>query len=326
MKKVFVTDKWFPDHDKLEARIKALGGEIVYASGTDEESLIREGSDAVCVINTFTKLPLGFLKRLKNCRTIIRTGIGLDTVDLSAASEAGICVSNIPDYCLEEVADHTVALALAVMRKIILKNHETHTGKWESTDLGYVPRLRESTLGLLGFGGIAKNVARRFSGFGISIVAYDPYLPEFEFKKYGVMGVEAIEDVYRVSDIISLHMPLTDDSYHLVNKDAIAKMKDHVFIINTARGGLIDQDALYNGLVSKKIAGAGLDVMESEPIEADNALLQLENVIITPHIGYYSSRSLFDLYEKVVDEVERTLKGNPNRVVANRSMLGTPDK
>lgn len=322
MKKVFVTDLWFPLFDEMERRVKALGGELVFASAEDDDTLIREGSDALCVFNSAAKLRPAFIHSLKNCRTIVRTGIGIDTIDLPSANEMGIRIANVPDYCQSEVADHAITLALAVMRKIPRMNRETRAGVWKNDDFGYVPRMSESTVGLLGFGSIARDVARRFQGFGISIVAYDPYLPDSAFQAMGVKRAATLEDVYHTANIISLHMPLTDETYHLIDEKAIAEMKQDVFLVNTARGKLIDQDALCAGLASGKIAGAGLDVIEVEPVTTDNPLFQFENVIITPHAGYYSSVSMPELCEKLMDEVERTLRGDENRMIANRKALG----
>lgn len=321
-KKVFVTDRWFDDYQELVDRAAALGGEVVFASAKDEDTLIREGSDAVCIVNTSAQCTTRFIQSLTNCRTIVRTGIGFDTVDVAAATEKGISVCNVPDYCRAEVANHTVTLALAVIRKLRILNEEVRSGKWVNSDLGHVPRLGNSVFGLLGFGGIAQQVAKRLSAFGVHIMAYDPYLPQSVFEDYGVERATVPEDIYRKADAILLHMPLTDETRHMINRETIAMMKDQVFIINTARGPLIDETALIEGLESGKICGAGLDVVETEPLPVESPLNRFHNVIVTPHAGYYSTASLPDLYDKVIDEVERGLKGSCNRMIVNRKALG----
>lgn len=321
MKKVFVTDPWFPERERLEQQVGALGGEVVYSSAPDTETLIREGSDAYCILNSAAKLRPEYIKKLTNCHSIVRTGIGLDTVDIPAASEMGICVCNVPDYCQSEVADHAATLALAIMRRIPRMNAETHAGKWVNTEFGFVPRSTQTTVGLLGFGSIAKNVARRFQGFDMTVMAYDPYLPDEAFAERNVIRAGTVDEIYEKADIVSLHMPLNDETRGMINDEAFAKMKDNVFLVNTARGGLVDQAALCRALASGKVAGAGLDVVEKEPIHLDDPLLSYENVIITPHAAYYSSVATPELCDKIIDEIERTLRGEPNRVVANRKLL-----
>lgn len=321
-KKVFVTDAWFPDYDELVKRVKNAGGTVVFASAKDEDTLIKEGSDAVCIVNTSAKCSAKFINALTNCKMIVRTGIGVDTIDVDAATSKNISVCNVPDYCLGEVANHAVTLALTVIRKIGLLNKEVSEGKWNNSELGNVPRLSNSTFGLLGFGGISKNVAERMKSFGVKVVAYDPFLPDEVFSELGVVRAMTLEDVYRQADAISIHMPLTKETKHVIDKEAIDKMKDGVFIINTARGALINEADLIEALKSGKVGGAGLDVVEQEPLPTDNKLNDFDNVVITPHAGYYSVSALPDLYGKVIDEVERALKGECNRMVLNKTALG----
>ncbi len=176
--------------------------------------------------------------------------------------------------------------------------------------------------GLLGFGGIAQKVAKRMLSFGLKVVAYDPYLPDEAFEAAGVTRAATQDEVFAQADILSLNLPLTDETKHVVNRESIRKMKDHVFIINTARGPLIDQKALLEALRSGKVCGAGIDVFEEEPLPADHPLCAMENVIITPHAAYYSKDSLPELEAKSLDEVLRALRGEPARILYNKAALG----
>jgi D-3-phosphoglycerate dehydrogenase len=267
--KVFITDKSFPSYDVFEAKIRETGGVPVFASGKDEATLIAEGSDADIVVNSFAEVTAGFIRSLKHCSLNLRTGIGVNTIDVEAATAQGIRVSYVPDYCRDEVADHTVALALAVARKVCCLDHLIRIGEWTtvgglSARAGRVPRLSGSVFGLLGFGGIAQRVARRMLAFGLKVVAYDPYLQDEAFKAAGVTRAATQDEVFAQADILSLNLPLTHETKHVVNREAIRKMKDHVFIINTARGPLVDEEALLEALRSGKVCGAGIDVFEEE--------------------------------------------------------------
>lgn len=305
--KIFVTDKSFPSYDKEIEVLSKYDAELIFASKNDTKTFISEGYDADVVINSFAEVTSEFIEKLDNCRMIIRTGIGVNTIDVEAATKKRIMVSYVPDYCRDEVANHTVTLALAISRNINFLNKRVLEGVWNSVEAGYVPRINGKVFGLLGFGGIAKRVAKRMQAFDMEILAYDPYLTDEEFEMLNVKRAITVDDVFKVADIISLNLPLTDETYHIVNKDNIAKMKKNVFIINTARGPLINEDDLVEALINGTVCGAGLDVFEVEPLPLDSKLRNLKNVILTPHAAYYSNDSLPELQRKSLDEVVRVL-------------------
>lgn len=321
MMKVFVTDKSWPNYASFSEQVNAAGGTAVFASAKDEDTLIREGSDADIVVNSFAKCTPKFINSLTNCQMIIRTGISVDTIDVPTATAKGIKVCYVNDYCRDEVADHTFTLAIASIRKAMLLDRRMHEGVWNSVEAGYVPRLNTLTFGLIGFGAIARKLAVRVQAFGMAVIAYDPYLAEKDFAACGVKNAATLDELYAQADVISLHLPLLPSTYHCIDAKAFAKMKDGVFFVNTARGGLVDTEALIDSLKSGKVCAAGLDVFETEPLGLGSELVKLPNVILTPHAAYYSNDSLPELQQKSTDEVLRTLRGEPNKVIFNRSDL-----
>lgn len=321
-KMVFVTDKSFPDYTKFAATVQAAGHDIVFAGAGDEQTLIREGSGADIVVNSFALVTAKFINSLTKCKMILRTGIGVNTIDTDAATAKKIKVCYVPDYCRDEVADHTIALTLCAARKVCFLDKRLHANVWNSVEAGFVPRLGGCTFGLLGFGGIAQKVAKRIQAFGMKVLAYDPYLPDEAFSSAGVSRAKTYDEIFSGSDIISLNLPLTAETKYIINAENLAKMKNGVFIVNTARGPLIKEADLVNALKSGKVCAAGIDVFETEPLPADSELRKLDNVVLTPHAAYYSSVSLPELEARSLDEVMRELEGRPSRIVYNKSALG----
>ena len=322
MKKVFVTDRSWPSYDGFVAEVEAAGGTAVFASAQDEETLIREGFDADIIVNSFAKVTDKVIAALTHCEMIVRTGISVDTIDVDAATAKGIRVCYVPDYCRDEVADHTFALSLIGLRHIALLNNRMHQHVWKSVEAGNVPRLSTAVFGLIGFGAIAKKMAARAKAFGMEVVAYDPFLTDGVFEENGVKHALTMENVFSCADVVSLHLPLNKQTYHVINAEAFAAMKPGTAFVNTARGGLVDTDALIAALRSGHIGAASLDVFETEPLPADCPLLEMDNVLLTPHAAYYSKESLPELVAKSTDEVIRTLEERENRVVINKKALG----
>jgi len=234
-------------------------------------------------------------------------------IDSKAACEAGIVISNVPDYCMEEVSDNAVAFILGCQKKIFQLNHMLKSNsQWSYEKIKPIRRLSKLTIGLLSFGNIAKKVAEKLRGFDSNIITYDPYFVNKE--KYNWVKFVTLDELLNNSDIISIHTPLNKETYHLINKDSIKKMKDGVFIINTSRGGLIDEKALFDGLKSAKIAGAGLDVLEyNDEIDYPKSpLVKLDNVIITPHTSWYSEDAVYEVQIKTAKNVYKMLsEGKP---------------
>lgn len=243
-------------------------------------------------------------------------GIGFDNLDVQAATDHGILAANVPDYCQEEMSDHAMALILAMARKITKLDNFVKQGKWllepePEIQMQVWPTmigLRDKTLGLVGFGRIARQLAPKAQGFGMRVIAYDPYLDESAVQSAGAEKVN-LDDLLAQADVISFHCALTDETRHMLGAEQFEKMKPSAIVVNTARGGLIDHSALCQALTTGQIGGAGLDVTDPEPIPADDPLLKLENVTITPHSAHASIPALMALLMRSGEEVIRVLKG-----------------
>ena len=305
-----------PTYDEL---LTKLGAEVEKTFCATEEELISACSEADAVIALGIRITPGYIFNLKvienlnKCRLIALTGIGYDNVDISAATEKGICVANVPYYCLEEVSDHAMALILACARKFYQLLPDIKSGKW-STQADYLSalkplyRLSGQTLGIIGFGSIARTLVPKAKAFGFRIIAYAPHVPSILFKTFKVESVE-LDQLLKESDFVSMHTALTSENKHMMGLEQFKRMKPTAYFINTARGELVDEKALYTALSEGLIAGAGLDVLESEPPGLDNPLLKLSNVLITGHFAYYSEESREELFRWPWEEVARVLQG-----------------
>jgi D-3-phosphoglycerate dehydrogenase len=249
---------------------------------------------------------------------VVRTGIGVDTVDLRAATELGIVVANVPDFCKEEVAEHTLALIFAVARKVTRADLEVRQGKWHDSILkGIQPiyRLSGQTLGLIGMGRIGRAVAQKAQGLGMKVIAFDPYLPPIVAQEVGVPLLN-LDELLRQSDIVSLHVPLTPETRHLINARALALMKPQSLVINVSRGPIVDEAALEAALEAGQLGGAGLDVLEEEPPPAFHHLLRFENVVLTSHYASYSTTAYGDLRRQISEQAAEIVRGEfPDHLV-----------
>jgi D-3-phosphoglycerate dehydrogenase / 2-oxoglutarate reductase len=319
-KLVAVTDSVFPNLDPARAVLAKIGAELRLAKDPTPESILEIARDADAVLATFAKLTADTIRQLTRCRVIARFGIGVDNVDIPAATSAGIVVTRVPDYCLDEVSDHTMALLLALVRKIPASNARTHAGRWEMRAVVPIHRLRGTVLGLVAFGQIPQLVAPKAQAFGIRVVAYDPYVSKQVADRAGVELME-FDELLKISDYISIHTPLLPNTHHLFNADVLRRMKPSAYLINTARGPIIDEAALANALDQRHLAGAALDVMEQEPPSGSPLLGLRDNVIVTPHTSFYSEESLIDLQTKAAEEVVRVLSGQAPRNPVNPEVL-----
>ena len=292
-----------------------LGAEYIEIPCQTESEIIEATTDADAAFAPGEPFNRRVIEHMRKCRIISVAGTGYDHVDLDAATEHGICVSNTPEYCTEEVSDQAMALLLACARKIVISVIGVKAGEWDSlvdsrlhTKLTPMFRLRGQTLGIIGIGRIGRVLASKARGFGMKVIAYDPYIDPSIARE---MKVELVgfERLLEKSDFISLHMPLNDETRRMFGLEQFKRMKSSAFLINAARGGLVDEKALYTALTRGYIAGAGLDVTDPEPPAPDNPLLQLENVLISPHSGYYSEQSLFEVLKQAEEEVFRVLGG-----------------
>jgi D-3-phosphoglycerate dehydrogenase len=316
---VAVADSVFPNLDPTRDVLSKIGADLRLAERPTPDSIVQVSRDADAVLVTYAKITADMIRQMTRCRIIARFGIGVDNVDISAATEAGIVVTRVPDYCIDEVSDHTLALLLALARKIPFANSHVHAGRWEMSSVVPIHRLRGKVLGLAGFGRIPQLVAPKAKAFGLKVVTYDPYVPQEVTTAAGVERVDFAE-LQKVSDYISIHTPLMPDTQGLFNADVFRHMKPTAYLINTARGPIVDEAALAHALDTGQLAGVALDVLSQEPPSA-SPLLGRENVILTPHMSFYSVESLVELQTKASEEVVRILTGQMPRNPVNPETL-----
>jgi D-3-phosphoglycerate dehydrogenase / 2-oxoglutarate reductase len=307
---IAVTDSVFPSLDPAMAALARLNPEMRMAKSQAAADILDVARDADAILVTYAKLGGELLRQLNRCKVIGRFGLGVDNIDLPAAAEKGITVTYVPDYCLHEVSDHAMALLLALARKVPYSNKLVQSGRWEMPAVVPIHRLRGRVLGLVGFGNIPRNLAPKAQAFGIKVVAHDPYVPAETFNSLGVEGVE-FDRLLQISDYVSIHAPLTPATRGLFNAAVFAKMKKGALLVNTARGPLVDEDALVAALESGHLGGAALDVVASEPLAKDSPLLGRDNMILSPHTAFYSVEALNELQTKCATDVARVLSGEP---------------
>jgi len=287
------------------------GIEIAGFQCDTEEEVLSACKEADGIITTASPISARVIQGMKKCKVISRYGIGYDNVDIKAASAQGIIVCNVPDYCIDEVADHAFTLIMALVRKLNPYAQSVRDGLWDYPLYKPIFRLKGKVLGLVGFGNIARNLARKAQCFGLEIIAFDPHVSGAEMEQLGVSPV-SLDQLCRVSDIISVHVPLADSTRGIIGQQQLEKMKPTAILINTARGPVVNEDALISALEAKTIAGAGLDVVTKEPIDINNPLLMMPNVIVTPHMSWYSKEAEEELRIKAANNVLSVLKGeNP---------------
>lgn len=314
--RVVVTDHAFPSLDAERTVLASASAELHDAQCRSEDQLVEAVRDADAILVQFAPITAAVIASMQRCRSIVRYGIGVDNVDIAAATRAGIPVSNVPDYALDEVADHAVTLLLALARKLPQVMQDVRAGRWELSPRRPLYSLRGRTLGLGGFGGIGRRVAARAQSFGLRVQAYDPYLPDESFRAAGVERVDW-DGLLRTSDAISIHLPLTDGTRALFDDAAFAAMREGALLVNTARGGVVDTDALVRALDAGRLAGAGLDVLAEEPPAADAAIVHHPNAIVTSHCAWYTEDALVRLQRHAAEEVARALRGDPPKYVLN---------
>jgi D-3-phosphoglycerate dehydrogenase len=307
---IAVTDSVFPSLDLAMAALARLDPEMRMAKSAAAADILAVARDADAILVTYAKLPAELLRQLQRCKAIGRFGLGVDNIDTKAAAELGITVSYVPDYCMHEVSDHAMALLLALARKIPFSNTLVQSGRWEMPAVAPLRRITGQVLGLVGFGNIPRALAPKAKAFGYEVIAYDPYAGSDVFAGCGVEAV-SFETLLARADAISVHAPLTPATRGLIDAAAFARMKQGAVIVNTARGPLIDEPALVAALDSGQLGGAALDVVATEPLPKDSALLGRPNVILTPHTAFYSVEALEELQTKCAADVARVLSGQP---------------
>ena len=305
---IAVTDSPFPSLDPAVAALKRVDPELRMAKSAAADDILAVARDADAVLVTYAKLPGELLKELKRCKVIGRFGLGVDNIDIPAAAQLGITVTYVPDYCLREVSDHAMALLLALARKIPFSDRLVQSGRWEVPPIVPLRRLEGQVLGLVGFGNIPRAFAPKAQAFGLKVITHDPYVSADVVKPLGVENT-SFEDLLGRSDFVSVHAPLLPATRGLMNAAAFARTKKGAFLVNTARGPLVDEAALVAALDSGHLAGAALDVVTVEPLAKDSPLLGRDNVILTPHTAFYSVEALEELQTKCATDVARVLSG-----------------
>lgn len=313
--KVYISDFDYGDNDVEKSILEPIGAEVIGLNCKTGQGLAELAKDADAILQQYAKIPRETIEQLKNCKIIARYGIGVDIVDVEAAYEHGMVVTNVPDYSIDEVANHAITLSLNLVRNIPFYDAKVKSGSYRWQDWrGPIPRLRNSIFGLIGFGRIAQNTARKLKVFGIDVIAYDPYLSNSFMATHGVRKVE-LDELFTTSNVVICLAPYNKDTHHIINEDRLRQMKKDSYLVGVSRGKCIDNKALYKALTENWIVAAALDDPEEEPMKMDNwspemnPLMKLDNCIFTPHTAYVSVGSLNECRKVASENVKAVLLG-----------------
>ncbi len=318
---VVVTDHVFEGLDTERELLEAAGHELRFdgnASGPEE--IVRRAAEADGVLNCYAPMPAEVISGLHRCRVIARYGIGVDTIDLTEATRRGIVVTNVPDYCIDEVSDHALALIFALGRGVTRLDRSVRAGSWDRSAAPRIRRLRGLLLGLVGFGRIARALGVKAAAIGFTVAATDPFLSDDEIREGGAEPL-SLDDLLRRADVVSIHAPLTPESQHLIDRDRLALMKPGAILVNTSRGPIVDTEALNEALVEGRLSGAGVDVLEVEPPSPDEPLLQRPELVVTPHAAFFSQESVAELQRKAAEQIVAALAGDTPPYAINADAL-----
>ncbi len=317
---VVLTDYVFGGLDLERAAVAEIGCELEVAPAADEDTLAEAAGRAAAMLVCYAKVPASVISAAAGagCRVIARYGIGVDNIDVEAASRAGILVTNVPDYCIDEVADHTMALLMGAARGLLVAALSVREGEWTVPQKG-IHRLRGRRLAVIGLGRIGRQVVDRALAFGLEVVGYDPFAAEWS--QAGAARAHTLEEALAEADMVSLHAPLTPENRHLIGEQTIALMRRAPLVVNTSRGGLVDLDAAMRALDDGRLSGLALDVTEVEPLPWEHPLRTHPRTLVTPHMSFYSAESQEELQRRAVDEVVRALSGRPPRNPVNAEVL-----
>lgn len=316
---VLISDFNYADN-KIEREVLGKwGADVIAAQCATPQEVMEESRNVDAIISQYAPITTEVIASLTQCKALARYGIGVDTIDVAAATKHGIAVINVPSYCEDEVSDHALGLLMAWARRIPHYTDEVRNGAWNWKTGRPIHRLQGQVLGLLGFGKIARVLARKAIALGMEVIAHDPYVSDAFFEEEGIPSVGWGEVLSR-SDYLSIHVPLTSETRHLIKADSLSQMKPTACLINTSRGAVVDEAALVRAIQDGGLAGACLDVVEDEVPAADNPLLRLPQVLLTPHVAWYSEESQIELRRKVSEDVGRALNGVLPRGLVNKEL------
>ncbi len=304
--KIYITDC---DHESMDIEKKTFtkeGVDFEILNVTQPEDIIRACHNADALILQYATISDNVLSSLKNLKGVVRYGVGVNTIDIESATKNNVAVCNVPDYGTNEVADHALALIMALARKLPLLIKDTKSNIWAYEKAIPIYRLQEQTAGIIGLGRIGLSLAKKLHGIGLKVIGFDPLAKKEQLPDY--INFVSLDELLSHSDIISLNLPLTKSTENLIDSKAFSKMKSNCYLVNTARGGIVNEEALYQALLNHTIAGAALDVFKQEP-PTDRKLFSLDNFIATPHAAWYSEQSQQDLKRKAAEEAIRLAKG-----------------
>jgi D-3-phosphoglycerate dehydrogenase len=314
---IVITDWTFPDLGIEEAILQSHGARLVAQQCRTEADLIELCADADAVITQFARVNANVVSAMQKARAIVRYGIGVDNIDLDAARARGIPVCNVPDYCIDEVADQTLAFILATTRQVVTHAYHLRSGHWGlAAPLARMKALRDLTVGIVGFGRIGREVLRRLQPFKCAVQVFDPMVPSTEIEKLGAQAA-SFDEVLGNADVLTLHCPSTPKTRRLMNRETFAKLKPGAILINASRGDLVDPDALMAALQSGRLAAAALDVFDPEPIPAGHPIRTRSDVILAPHIASCSVPAVTKLREAVANLALAAVRGEPLPTIVN---------
>lgn len=329
--KIVITDYDYGDVSVETAILEAAGAEVIALQAKNQEDLFEAARDCFGMMNQYARIGAETIAHMQQCKVIARFGVGVDIVDVDAATKKGILVTNVRDYCTEEVADHAISLWLTLARKLPFYDKATKAGIWQWQSGAPIHRIRGCIMGIVSFGAIGQAIADRARAFGVEIIVYDPFISPTVVQEYGARLIDKAT-LLKESDYLIMQAPMNEDTRHFLSYDEFAQMKTDAIVVNTGRGPTIDNKALYKALTENQIAAAGLDDPEEEPAKRaswhpdDNPIFTLPNVIVTPHAAYYSEESIQMAREAAADEVASVLLGKIPNYSVNAAALAVTQK
>lgn len=322
--RVLVVDHAWPDLDIEQELLSAAEVELVAVNGAGADQVLRHAPTADAIMVNWAPLPRPVLAAATRCRTVARFGVGVDNIDVDAATELGILVTRVTDYCIDEVAEHTIALLLALRRKIVAFAGQTRAGGWDNAAFGPMHRIRGTTMGVVGWGPIGQAVAALALGLGMRVEVYSQPAPQEDGLPPGVRLASSLAELASHADHLSVHVPLTGATAGLISEPVLRLMRPSAVVLNAARGPIVDTRALAEAIREGRIAGAGIDVLDADPPSRGNPLLALDNVVVTPHAAFNSVESIQALRRQATGNVLAVLEGRSPSSIANPEVLDHP--